>query len=395
MLNIFHRQPSSPTHPPEQKAAPPLIALSMNGPPRWAGRDYASLMRLGVMGNAIVYRCVRLISETAATLPWLLYDGDQEVREHPLLSLLATPNPQEDGTELMVRWYAMLQCAGQAYLQAASTGDGVRELYVLRPDRVQVVTDANGWVQGYDYTLGARSMRFAREGDGFLPVLQCKLFNPLDDLYGFSPVAAAATAIEVHNAGAAWTKSLLDNAARPSGALIYNGPAGTPLSDNQFQRLKSELENAYQGAANAGRPMVLEGGLDWRSMSYTPNDMDFSEIRNAAAREIAFAFGVPPLLIGLAGDNTYTNYQEANLTFWRQTVLPLVGKTAAALTRWLKVRFGESLRLSFDADQVPALIKDRQSLWQGLNEADFLTQDEKRVAAGYTPLGAVRGAHGG
>ncbi len=156
-----------------------------------------------------------------------------------------------------------------------------------------------------------------------------RLFHPLDDHYGLSPIEAAARAVEIHNAGGGWTKALLDNAARPSGALIYKGPDGAPgLSEEQFARLKRELEDAYQGATNAGRPMVLEGGLDWRAMSYTPADMDFTGLRNAAAREIALAFGVPPMLLGIPGDNTYSNYREANLALWRQTILPLVARTA-------------------------------------------------------------------
>lgn len=373
-------------HAPETRAAPPLIALSLTGAPRWGGRDYASLMRSGVMGNAIAYRCVRLIAEAAASLPWLLYDGDAEVTEHPLLALLARPNPEEDGVEMLTRWYGLQQCAGQSFLQAIRVGDAVRALYVLRPDRMTAITDAKGWISAYDYKAGGRTLRIGREADGFLPVLQARLFNPLDDINGFSPAEAAATAIDIHNAGSGWTKALLDNAARPSGALIYNGPAGTPLTDDQFSRLKTELESAYQGSANAGRPMVLEGGLDWRAMSFSPGDMDFSDIRNAAAREIAFAFGVPPLLLGLAGDNTYANYQEANVSFWRQTVLPLAGRMAAALSRWLGPRFGDGLRLVPDADQVPALRQDRQSLWENLEQADFLTRNEKRIAAGYSPL---------
>ena len=220
-----------------------------------------------------------------------------------------------------------------------------------------------------------------------MPVLHAKLFHPLDDHYGLAPMEAAGCAVEVHNAGAAWTKSLLDNAARPSGALIYKGPDGSPsLTDDQFQRLKSELENAYQGASNAGRPMVLEGGLEWRSMSYTPSDMDFSDLRDAAAREIALAFGIPTMLLGIPGDNTYSNYREANLVFWRQTVLPLVARTARALTRWLSPRFGENLRIAYDADQVDALAEARESVWERIGTADFLTLNEKRAAAGYSPV---------
>jgi HK97 family phage portal protein len=262
-----------------------------------------------------------------------------------------------------------------------------RELHVLRPDRVKVVAGARGWPAAYDYTVDGRTTRIARDGSGFLPVLHAGLFHPLDDYYGLSPLAVAGTAIDVHNQGAAWTKALLDNAARPSGALIYRGPDGAPgLSDEQFIRLKRELEDAYQGASNAGRPMVLEGGLDWKAMGYTPSDMDFAETRSVAAREIALAFGVPPMLLGIPGDNTYANYAEANLNFWRQTVLPQVARTAAALTRWLCPRFGAGLRVGYDADAVEALAGARQALWEKLNGAGFLTVNEKRAAAGYSPV---------
>jgi HK97 family phage portal protein len=364
-----------------------MFALSLSGRARWSGRDGASLARNGVMGNAVAYACIRKIAGAAASVPFLLYEGARELERHPLLNLLAQPNGSEDGMALLERWYAFLQGAGNAYLEAACLDGVPRELHVLRPDRVRIVAGARGWPAAYDYTVDGRTTRIARDGDGFLPVLHAALFHPLDDYYGLSPLQVAGAAIDVHNQGAAWTKGLLDNAARPSGALIYKGPDGAPgLSDEQFTRLKRELEDAYQGAANAGRPMVLEGGLDWKAMGYTPSDMDFSETRSVAAREIALAFGVPPMLLGIPGDNTYSNYAEANLNFWRQTVLPLVARTAAALSRWLAPRFGEDLRIGYDADAVEALADARRALWEKLEGARFLTLNEKRAAAGYSPL---------
>jgi HK97 family phage portal protein len=381
MFEFFRKSP------PEKKNAAPLIALSRQGGARWGGRDTASLARLGVMKNPVAYACIRKIASAAASVPWLLYDGAQELDSHPLLTLLARPNGVEDGAALFERWYAFLQSAGNAYLESAVLEGTPRELYVLRPDRVTVVPGARGWPAAYDYSVDGQITRITRDASGFLPLLHATLFHPLDDYYGLSPLEVAGSAIEVHNVGAAWTKALLDNAARPSGALIYKGPDGAPgLTDEQFGRLKRELEDAYQGARNAGRPMVLEGGLDWKAMSYTPSDMDFSDTRSVAAREIALAFGVPPMLLGIPGDNTYANYAEANLNFWRQTVLPLVARTAASLTRWLAPRFGEGLRIGFDADAVDALAEARQSLWEKLNEAAFLSTNEKRAAAGYSPV---------
>jgi HK97 family phage portal protein len=215
------------------------------------------------------------------------------------------------------------------------------------------------------------------------PILHLTLFNPVDDHYGMSPIEAAAVAIDTHNAAAGWNKALLDNAARPSGALVYAGADGAVLTGAQHERIKQAFSEQYQGAANAGRPLVLEGGLDWKPMSLTPRDMDFLEAKHAAAREIALAFGVPPMLLAIPGDNTYANYQEAHRAFWRQSVLPLAARIACALTNWLAPAFGDGLVLAADTDRVEALSSDRAALWERVSNATFLTVNEKRLATGY------------
>ena len=230
-------------------------------------------------------------------------------------------------------------------------------------------------------------MRFEQDA-ALPPILQLTLFNPLDDYYGLSPLEAAAVAVDTHNAAAKWNKALLDNAARPSGALVYDGPEGAVMSNAQFERLKKELADQYQGTANAGRPMLLEGGLDWKAMSLSPKDMDFMEAKHSAAREIALAFGVPPMLLAIPGDNTFSNYQEANRVFWRTTVLPLGNRIACALTQWLAPAFGDGLELVADTDKIDALSADRAALWDRVTKAPFLTVNEKRAATGY---GAVAG----
>ena len=154
----------------------------------------------------------------------------------------------------------------------------------------------------------------------------------------------------MHNAASAWNKALLDNAARPSGALVYKGEHGANLSEEQFERLRDELAQNFSGAANAGRPLLLEGGLTWQAMSLTPKDMDFLAAKNGAAREIALAFGVPPMLLGIPGDNTYSNYREANLR-----LLAADGAAACGAHRRRRSAdgsapaWGEGLRLGFDA----------------------------------------------
>jgi HK97 family phage portal protein len=324
-----------------------------------------------------------MVAETSASVSWLLYDGEEELADHPLLALLLKPSAHMGGPDFFEALYGHLMLAGNAYIEPLTVGGQLRELHLLRPDRVSIVEGSDGWPVAFDYRAeGRASRRIAAERDG-LGLLHLKLFHPLDDRAGFAPLASAGAALDLHNAASQWNKRLLDNSARPSGALVYQPKEGGNLSTEQYERLKRELEEGYQGAMNAGRPLLLEGGLDWKAMGLSPRDMDFLEARNGAARDIALSLGVPPMLIGIPGDNTYANYQEANRAFYRLTVLPLVYRTAARLCGWLSPVFGSGLRLEPDLDRIAGLAGERDALWARIGAASFLSDEEKREAVGY------------
>ncbi|SFK79019.1 phage portal protein [Methylorubrum salsuginis] len=377
MAGLIARLARAAGYAPAQKAAP-LLALYGEGRPVWTSRDHGALAREGFQRNAVVHRAVRLVAEAASSLPLTLAGADDA---HPLMSLLARPNPREGGAGFLDRVYGHLLVSGNAYLEAVALDGVPRELFCLRPDRMRVIAGADGWPVAYAYNVGGRTVRYDQDG-AVPPILHLTLFNPLDDHYGLSPMEAAAVPLDIHNAAGAWNKALLDNAARPSGALVFAPSTGASLSDTQFTRLKAELETSYQGAGNAGRPLLLDGGLDWRPLSLSPKEMDFVEAKAAAAREIALAFGVPPLLLGLPGDNTHANYAEANRAFYRQTVIPLVRRTADSIARWLEPSLGPA-RLEPDLDGIEALATERESLWRRVQGADFLSAAEKREAVGY------------
>lgn len=359
----------------EQKAAPGLVALAHPGAAQWGGRDAASLTRDGYLRNAVAYRCVRMVAEAAASIELITaHEGAAKI--------IAMPQPGEAGATFFERLYSDLQLTGNAYVEAVRLpGEaGLAGLFPLRPSRVRAVLDGRGWVDGYALRGGRDERTVRRDANGWCPVFHVKLHHPDDDVYGLPALAAARRALDLHNATADWAKALIDNSAKPSGALVFSG--GQNLTPDQFDRLKDELERQYSGAANAGRPLLLEGGLDWRPMSLSPAEMDFREARNGAAREIALALGVPPMLLGIPGDNTYSNYREANLAFWRMTVLPLVQRVSGALGLWLGGALGEEVSLSPNLDRVSALSAERDALWARLEAASFATEDEKRALAG-------------
>ena len=333
------------------------------------------------------FRAVRLISEAAAALPLVLQDSERRYDSHPLLALVSRPNPVQGRAEFLEAVYAQLLLSGNAYVEAVAgpTAGAPAELHVLRSDRMSVVPGPDGWPAAWEYAVGGRKHRFAM-AEGGAPICHIRSYHPLDDHYGLSPIEAAATALDVHNSASRWSKALLDNAARPSGAIVFRGADGQgSMTPEQFERLQLEMETYHQGARNAGRPMLLEGGLDWKPMGFSPSDMEFHKTKEAAAREIGLAFGVPPMLLGIPGDATYANYQEANRAFYRLTVLPLAAKVTAALSHWLSDHTGEGIVLKPDLDQVPALATEREQQWRRISEAGFLTEAEKRALLGLPP----------
>jgi HK97 family phage portal protein len=371
--------------------------MVMPGQPVWTDRRYEQFACEAYIRNVIAHRAIDTLSTSASSLWFKLYTTNgkgtrREVKAHPSLDLLARPNPLQSHGEFFQELYHYLLIGGNAYVQSAGPQGGMpTELYLLRPDRVTVIAGNGTLPAAYRYTIGDKSRDFPVDPfTGASRILHLKNFHPLNDWYGLSPVEAAAYSIDQHNQSGAWNQALLQNGARPSGALVVRpDTGGGVLSEEQYHRVKNQIDEQFSGAANAGRPILLEGGLDWKELSLSPKDMDFIEAKNSSARDIALAFGVPPQLLGIPGDNTYSNLQEARLALWEQSVLPLACRTADAFTRWLLPMFSNRLEFAPDTDSIYALAPRNQIIWDRVEKASFLTDDEKRAAVGYGPK-AVR-----
>ncbi len=335
--------------------------------------EYRNAVRHAFLENPVAQRAVRLVAEGVGSAPL----APMEDRLTKLITATSA------GQSLLETLAAHLLLHGNAYVQIVKDGAGQPvELFALRPERVSVMADADGWPAAYKYSVGDKSLTIPLEDEeGWPGLIHIKGFHPSDDHYGAGCLSAAEQAVAIHNAASRWNRALLENAARPSGALVHEAGDGGPLTTEQFNRLKEELAAAFSGHPNAGRPMLLEGGLKWQSLSMTPADMDFAELKSAAARDIALGFGVPPMMLGLPGDNTYANYKEANRALWRLTLLPLSAKILSALGEGLEPWFPNAAP-AVDMDRVPALSEDRERLWSQVTAADFLDSAEKRELLG-------------
>lgn len=323
------------------------------------------------------------IARAAAGISWLLYRRGRsrqmvEIEEHALLSLLRRPNPWQGQASFFEAAIAFLMLSGNSYIERVGPQRGLpKELYILRPDRMKVLPDAKNMIAGYRYEVGGQKQDFERE-----IMLHLKLFSALDDWYGLSPIAVAAKAVDADNEALKWNYSLLKNSARPPGGLSTQGN----LSDPQFDKLKKQIEERFTGPDNAGRPLLLEAGLDWKSFALSPADMDWLEGRKMTKIEICNAFQVPPELIGAQEQKTYSNFQEARKAFYTETVLPLMNRLRDELNNWLVPLYGDNLVLDYDRDEINALQEDREKVWMRVQNATWLTINEKRAATGYDEI---------
>jgi len=382
-MSIFTNMFSQPKT--EQKASR-AYAVHIQSPaqPTWTARDFPSFVKEAYKANVVAYQAVNKIATAVSSIEWEAWKGEQQFDTHPILDLLKKPNTMQSGADWWKARVIYLLLSGNSFDERVMVGTSIKELWPLRPDRVSIISGKTGLPVAYDYRSGSSTIRFAsNEITGDSDILHTSLFDPLDPLKGQSPVQAAAFAVDQHNGAMGWIQSLLQNSARPSGALVVG--KDTSLSDEEFARLKTELESRYSGPENAGRPMLLEGGLDWKQMGLSPVDMEILRIKDSAARDISLAFGVPPLLLNIPGDNTYANYREARLGFYEDTVLPFIAFLAEELSAWLGPYF-DNVELRPNKDKIEAIADKRMKLWSMADNSLDLTLNESRSLKGYDPL---------
>lgn len=383
---------------PETKASASGVAVSAfgAGQPVWSERDYVSFAKEAYLRNAIAFRCIAMKAQAAASIPFLLNDGsDKEIDKHPMLDLLKRPAPGYTQSWLIESLITYMDLSGQSYLERVGPNRKnapPRELWSLRPDRMKVIAGTNGIPQGFRYEVNGRQINWQVDPvTGDSDILHIRRFNPVNDWYGMSLVEPAAFAVDRHNEAGAHNMSVLQNSATPSGAMVFK----PVIQDGQavsapkevIEAAEKRLMERYSGATNAGKPMTLGGNVDWVSFGMTMEQLQLTESKLDAARDICITFGVPIELL-LPGQSTFNNKREAKLEFYEETVLPEAKKIIDHLNIWLAPRFGDNLLLKPNLDEIEALSlrrEIRQKNTLELYKGNVIGRDEARSALQFEP----------
>jgi HK97 family phage portal protein len=350
----------------------------------------------GYEENAVVYKCVNEIATGAASVQFNVFDEEIKLDNHPLINLLERPNPLQAGNEFFQSLYSYLLLSGNSYvLRTGPENQPPKELHLLRPDRIKIEPSNTTIPKSYQYELSGEVVaKYPVDSEtGASEIKHFKMWNPTDDYYGLSPIRAASVDIDQHNYAAKHNVNLLMNGARPSGAIVFRprDEAGmnVQLTESQRQQLISDLELRFQGTNNSGRAMLLEGDFDWKEMGLSPKDMDFLQLKNMSARDIAMCFGVPSQLVGIPDAQTYSNVQEARLSLYEETIIPLIRRVESDLNEYLAPYYGERLRIEYDIDSIPAMAERRRKIYENVTIAvreGIISRNEARDRLGLEPI---------
>jgi len=356
----------------------------------------------GYQENVIAYRCVDLIAKAVASIPIKVVDKNgNHLENHELQKLLNRPNPSEGYDDWVYRLVAYRFLAGTSFTESIQDGGGQpRELWVWQPYQFSAeepsvprpLPGAWEWTDGRNKkrwevdVITGQAIAVDTLGIGKSSLNVWKSFHPFSKYFGMSPIEPAAWSIDQNNAASKWNARLLQNHAAPAGTLEIDGKLG----DDQYNRMLSDLENK-SGADSAGMPLLLEGGAKWTQMGMTAKDMDWLEGKKDSARDTAAGFGVPTQLVPIQGDQTFANFEQAELQFWEDTVLPLVKNMLGNWQYWLVPQYpdGDNIKLIPDLEEIPALEPRRAEKWKKAQDADFITPNEKRELVGREPYEAA------
>lgn len=346
----------------------------------------------GYSQNPIVFACASMIASAAASVKLELHSWDKDgmktvATKHPVLDLLEKPNKMQTWEEFAIEMVSWHRIAGEVFILRLPANGQAKELYVLDPSKMEVKGSGNGNIpEKFIYTVDSDKREYpVNRFSGESQILHIKTNNPNDPWRGLSPLSPAARAVDIHNAGARWNSSLLNNSARPSGVLEIAGAVDASTAE----RLRKWFKDAWQGAGNAGGLPLLTGGAKFTALSHNPKDMDFQNSMSAAAKDTGLVYGVPLPLLTMEA-STFSNMDAAQERLWTETVLPLLDLLIKKLSAFVVPLFGDTkMRLAYNADSVPALEAKRERLYKRMKEAvagGLLTPNEARLEMGFDEI---------
>ena len=365
----------------EEKSSNAIRSIMQRNSATWSAREFVAFATEGYRDNPTVRACIMAKQKAAIECPIILVNEKGEaVENHQILALLNKPNPMQSWEKFLTQMIGSHDIAGEGDVLKIGIGQSV-ELWPLRPDWLEITTFSMGLPVTCSYTPSDTYEESTVKQYQFSELMIWAEYNPLFRWRGLSPLYSAAYSIDTLNEYAKSNKAMLENGMTPSGVLWTD----SEVSDTSFNRLQEQFNGKYAGAKNSGKPMILDGGLKWQGMSFSPRDMEFVSGKRLSQLDVCQVLRVPPQIIGIEGSQTFANYEQARAAFYEDEVIPMVNGLLSELLGFLRKDFKlpPTYKLIVDTDGITALEPRRAERNKVIDGLTSLKVDEKRAAMGY------------
>jgi HK97 family phage portal protein len=365
--------------------AMPVIIHASGANPKTANlrvQDYMRVYGSADLASVWVFACVKAIAQTFSTLNLKFYQttkqrGKKVVSElpdnHPLAQLFWNINPVQTRYDFWENTLISLELTGEFFWALEDmVANKPREIWGLRPDRIEIVPDPVDMIAGYVYKIGSGRVTY-------LPheMIFGKYHNPVDEWRGMSPLSAARQSLISESYTISANQNIFKQGMRMSGAFVSD----KALNDVTYNRLKTQLNNMYGGVNNFHKNLLLEQGLDFKEMSLNAKDMEWIKQRKINREEILAVYKVPPVKVGIFEYANYANSEAQDKIYWNECVIPRVIKIQEYLNTFLCPRYGKDVYCQFDLSEVAAFKEDEElksKIAVSLTEGGIKTIDEVR-----------------
>jgi len=328
-----------------------------NNSAAWTDWKITDAVADGYKSNPWVYRAIRLITQSASTVPWVVFDKEMSpLWDHPLSLLFAKPNPhltRQQVFEMVVSW---LELAGNGYFKKVILRGRTVELWPISPDRLAPIPSKDptlfidGYIRKADGGGDIRDPEYNAQ-----TVIHIRFIDPANPYLGIAPLSAAARTVDLDNSQLDWNTSTMQNRGVVDGVFTFKRPLDAPQSKNIMERIMEK----FSGKKNARKPLVIGEDAMYTRLSLSPTELDFLESRKDNRLEILSVYGVPPQLAGVQESSTFNNFTVSRRVFWETTILPLLDTMKDAFNHSFSDELAPGLTLGYDTSDVAAL-KDNE-----------------------------------
>ena len=371
----------------------------------------------GYKFNPTIYSLIQLISKSAITVPYKIYqkldesavkeykgllsDGlneesvfksrlmrkhiFEEVEHSALGKLLERPNPAQSFSVFLQELISFGKLTGNRYVYGIAPENGENagvysQLYNLPAHLIEIKSDGI-FKPVSKYTMIYNKNKYDLTAEEVLHIAD---FNPDyqgdgSHLYGQSPIEAGMRVLTTANEAVETNLKFLHNQS----ARGMLSPEDETITPTQAQQLKDAIRRNYQGSKSANDIMITGKKFSWTNFGLSTSDLQLLESYNATIKDLCNLYGVPVQLLNNTESTTYDNYRIARKVLFTNAIIPELNKIRDEFNRWLVPQYGENLYFDFDYSAIPELMPEQKQLIDNLSKSYWLTSNEKREASGY------------